>query len=157
MCVAVAAASMSASTYRPNSIYSHPVTESPKTGKALLLGRPEDRTWEEYLRKAVEELDREPVLATGTAITEIPWGDYELVILDDSAVVELARVISQIRSLNPEARIIIFSSSPSWEQAREAMLAGAVDYAPRELRHKYILGVIRRALTKRIRDVRRQD
>jgi len=156
MCVAAAAASTSASTYQPNSIYSQPVTESPKTSKALLLGGPDDRTWEKYLRKALEDLGREPVPATENNIAEVPWGDYDLVILDDGAVGDLAGTISHIRARNPGGRIILFSSAPSWEQAREAMLAGAVDYAPKELRHKYIVGVIRRALSKRLRDVKRQ-
>jgi len=156
MCVAAAAASTSASTCPPNSICI-PVTESPKTNKALLLGGPEDRTWEEYLRKAVEDLDRELTLATETPFNEVPWSDYDLVILDDGIAGDFAQMISQIHARNPEARIILFSSSPSWEQAREVMLAGAVDYAPKELRHNYILGVIKRALSRRVRDAKKQD
>lgn len=107
------------------------------------------------MRKAVEDLKREPVLATTTTIDEVPWGDYDLVILDAGAVGDLVKVISQIRARNAEARIILFSSSPTWEQAREAMLAGAVDYAPKVLRHNYILDVIRRGLSRQTRGAKK--
>lgn len=156
MYAVAAAGSPSASPCPPSNIYIQPVKQTPKTGKALLLGGPDDRTWEDYLRGAVEDLDRELVLANVTT-SEIPWRDYDLVILDAGAVGDLGRVIAHIRARNAEARIIIFSSSPSWEQAREALLAGAVDYAPKELRHSYILGVVKRGLSKRVRDAKKQD
>lgn len=121
-----------------------------------MLGRPGDRTWEEFLKRALAELHRELVLATEASADEVPWGEHDLVLLDAGGVADMTRAISQIRARNPDARIIILAPSPSWEQAREAMLAGAVDYAPKDLKHANIVEVIRRALGRRLLDPKKK-
>lgn len=121
-----------------------------------MLGRPGDRTWEEFLKRALAELHRELVLATEASADEVPWGEHDLVLLDAGGVGDMTRAISQIRARNPDARIIILAPSPSWEQAREAMLAGAVDYAPKDLKHANIVEVIRRALGRRLLDPKKK-
>jgi DNA-binding NarL/FixJ family response regulator len=157
MCVAAAAASASASTYRPRRIYDPPVTKVTHTSKALLLGWPGDRTWEEFLRRALAELHRELVFATEATADEVQWGKHDLILLDAGAVGDLTQAISRIRARNADARIIIFSPSPSWEQAREVMLAGATDYAPRELRQANIVEVIRRGLGRPLLDPKKKE
>jgi DNA-binding NtrC family response regulator len=131
--------------------------EAKKTGKTLLLSGSGDQTWEKHLRMAIEILNKELDVATEMAIDDLPWSDYDLVILDAGAISNMTEIISQVRAHNMAARIILFSSSPTWKQAREAMQAGAMDYAPKVLQRDQILAVIRRGLTKQISETPKQS
>lgn len=149
MYAAAAAALPFASIYLQRSIsifFTSALTEAEQTSSAILVGSPVARTWEECLRRALAELNRHLVLTTEATADEVSWAEHDLILIDAGAVGDLTRAISQIRARNPEARVIVFSSSPSWEQAREVMLAGAIDYAPKEFRHSNIVEVIRRGL-----------
>lgn len=128
-----------------------------KPSKTLLLSGREDQAWAKHLRTAVEFLDKELVVATETAINDLSWSDYDLVILDAGAISDVPEVILQVRRRNPATHIIVFSSSPTWEQARETMLAGAVDYSPKVFEHTRILEVIRRALSKQVHKTQKHD
>lgn len=116
--------------------------------KSLLLGGQGGQYWLEALRSAMAALDRELGIASEAEITQIAWCDYDLVILDAGIVSDLHAVISQIRAYNPEARIVVLSSSPDWKQAREVMLAGGVDYTRKSLDKDYILSTLKKDLAK---------
>jgi DNA-binding NarL/FixJ family response regulator len=116
--------------------------------KSLLLGGQGGHYWLEALRSAMADLDRDLGIASEAEIDQIEWRDYDLVLLDAGVVGDLPAVISQIREHNPEARIIVFSSSPDWKQAREVMLAGGVDYTRKSLDREYISSTLKKNLAK---------
>jgi DNA-binding NtrC family response regulator len=128
-----------------------------KRGKTLLLGGREDKTWTEIVRIAVDDLNKELAVSTEMLIDYLPWDEYDLVILDAGARNDIEKVVARVHERNSAARIIVFSPSPRWEQAREALLAGAVDYAPKELQPAQVLSVIRRGLSKQVRETRKRD
>lgn len=94
-------------------------------------------------------LGRDLEYAGEAEMESILWCDYDVIILDAGVINDLPSTISLIRSRNAEARIVVFSSAPHWKQAREVMLAGAVDYAPKLLDSKYIFSTLTRNLAKR--------
>lgn len=116
--------------------------------KSLLLGDQGGHYWLETLRSAMSVLDRELGIAGEDEMKQIVWRDYDLVILDAGAISDLPTVISQIRVYNSEARILVFSSSPDWKQAREVILAGGVDYTRKSLNEEYILSTLKKNLAK---------
>jgi len=97
------------------------------------------------------------VIAGEATINDLPWDEYDLVILDAGATSNAPEAISQVLGRNPSALVVVFSSSPTWEQAREMFLAGAVDYAPKILEHARIHAVIKNVLSKQTQKRRKTD
>ncbi len=54
--------------------------------------------------------------------------DEEAVIIWDASLEDTPKAIRRLHSVRPEARIIVVSPNPRWEEARECFRAGAVDY-----------------------------
>lgn len=77
------------------------------------------------------------------------WFGVDLVILDAAAFDNLGQTISDLRGAYLSAKVLVFSSLPDWRQAREALLAGAIDYLPKSLDRKQAPVKLREALEKR--------
>lgn len=120
-----------------------------KSKKILLLDGRSDHYWLEALRRAVSALDKALEIVSETKMKHILWHDYDLVILDAGVCSDLPSTISWIRSQNSETRIAVFSPAPTWKQAREVMLAGAIDYARKLLDEEHILLTLRNDLVRR--------
>jgi DNA-binding NarL/FixJ family response regulator len=116
--------------------------------KILMLDGRSDHYWLEVLQGAMSTLDGALEMVGEAGIQHIPWRDYDLVILDASVFSDLPSIISWIRSQDPEARIVVFSPAPAWKQAREVMLAGAIDYACKSLDREYILSTLKKNLAR---------
>jgi len=71
---------------------------------------------------------------------------YALVVLDVWATPDIADSISSIRQLQPNARIVVASAGPTWELAREAYDAGAVDFIVKPLDMQELRAMFARAL-----------
>jgi DNA-binding NarL/FixJ family response regulator len=132
------------------------VIQPVKPKKILLLNGRDDHYWLEALQKAVSALDRALEIVSEAKMKYILWHDYDLVILKTDVISDLLSIISRIRSQDPEARIVVFSPAPGWKQAREVMLAGAMDYAPKSLDREDVLSTIKKNLARRTTSWRRQ-
>jgi DNA-binding NarL/FixJ family response regulator len=59
---------------------------------------------------------------------------YTLIFLDAGILADLKYVksltelLGQLFSYHPQARVLVTTSSPTWKRARDALVAGAVDY-----------------------------
>jgi len=59
---------------------------------------------------------------------------YTLVFLDAGILADLkgfnslTNMLDQLFSHHPQVRVLVTTSSPTWKRAREALVAGAVDY-----------------------------
>jgi DNA-binding NarL/FixJ family response regulator len=120
-----------------------------KSKRILLLDGRNVSYWLETLQRAVSALDGALEIVGEASIQRISWRDYDLVILDASVFSDLPSTISWIRSQDPEARIVVFSTAPVWKQAREVMRAGAIDYAGKSLDREYILSTLKKNLVRR--------
>ena len=64
---------------------------------------------------------------------------YDVVIVDAGAVTSAPDVVSQVRSLNLNAKVVVVTSSPHWKIARAVFRAGATDYLLKSLDRAEIL------------------
>lgn len=119
-----------------------------KSKKSLLLDGRTGYYWLEALQNVMSALERDLEIASEAETEHILWRDYDLIILDAGIISDLPSKISQIRWQSPEARIMVFSSAPDWKQAREVMLAGAMDYARKSLDERYMLTTLRKVLAR---------
>jgi len=60
-------------------------------------------------------------------------GKYSLIIVDSAAVSEPELLVSQLRDRMPDCRVVVITPEPSWETARAAFEAGAMDFLPNTL------------------------
>ena len=116
--------------------------------KSLLLEGQRDHYWLASLRSALSALNRDLVVVSEAEMSRISWCEYDPIILEAGGITNLAFNISLIHLQNPQARIVVFSPSPDWKEAREAMLAGAADYARKSLNEDYILRTLRKSLDR---------
>ncbi|HLF29019.1 MAG TPA: hypothetical protein VJG32_22050 [Anaerolineae bacterium] len=126
------------------------------TKRILLLDGRDGSYWMDTLRSAACTLDGAIEVVDEASLPDIHWQDYDLVILNSSVSSDLPSTISWIRSQDPTAQIVVFSSAPAWKQAREVMLAGAIDYAHKSLNKEYILSTLERNLARQASSRRRR-
>ena len=117
-----------------------------KSKKSLLINGQADRQWSDILSRIIVELNFEINISDYSDNKKIIWEEYELIVLDASIFGDLVEIISQIRSKNNRACVIVFSSAPDWKQAREVLLAGAADYSRKTEEVKYLSSTIERNL-----------
>lgn len=119
-------------------------------GRAILLDHSPDKTWIEALRRSVLKLGLDLECADEPHLQSVSWRDVRLVLLGSALAVNSRAIISAISSKTKQCRIVVFSSCPSWEEAREALLAGATDYGPIPSTDSALLSSLENALRKGI-------
>jgi DNA-binding NarL/FixJ family response regulator len=87
-------------------------------------------SWLEILRQWACSLGIDLDVTGATGIESVRWSNYDLVVIGSSMASRSTKIITLVRHRNRSARIVVFSTCPDWRDAREALLAGAVDYAP---------------------------
>lgn len=118
------------------------------TNKSLLVNGKSGQHWLKTLNRVMSLLERDLEIANVFDKEQIFWRDYDLIILDASIVKDLVSTIKEICSQHAQARILVFSSAPDWKEARDVILAGAVDYTKKISDDKYVLLTIEKALAK---------
>jgi DNA-binding NtrC family response regulator len=114
----------------------------------LLISGSFDPYWGQILAQALESLGTLQVSTEPDAAMLLRSITYDLIIIDASGVEQAPRLIERIRAEQPDARVVIMTASPTWTRAREAFLAGAIDYTRKSLDLDEIRSVIQSALNK---------
>lgn len=114
----------------------------------LLINGSFDPYWTQILTRALEPLGALQVGAERDADVLLRSTTFDLIIVDTSGVEQVPRLIERIRTEQPDARVVIMTASPTWTRAREAFLAGAIDYTRKSLDPGEIASVIQAALNK---------
>ena len=97
----------------------------------LLLNGLEDKRWKALLTEVLRPWGR---LSVASASQGIPPGSEEpdgLIIIDATAVERAEKLVARLRLERPERRIVVVTASPTWQRARAAFEAGALDYLPK--------------------------
>ena len=89
--------------------------------------------WCQSLREALAPLGSLEIQREEAALGCVAQNRYALIIVDASATHDVVHLIRSLRSHQPGAHIVVFSASPTWQQAREAFRAGAMDYVRKSL------------------------
>jgi ActR/RegA family two-component response regulator len=101
--------------------------------RMVLLGTTKDNEWNNALKEALKPLGGIDVMEPGQLAAGEPNSKYKIVALDASYIDNVERYVSQLRSEEPDRRIVVLTAAPSWQSARAAFEAGAIDYLPKTL------------------------
>lgn len=69
-----------------------------------------------------------------------------LILIDATTVDWPERLVARLRLERPERRIVVLTASPTWQRARAALEAGAMDYLPQTLPADELLTAFRQAI-----------
>ena len=94
----------------------------------LLIGTKTERPWTSCLQSALSDLGKLHVISEEKAFRTVSNCHHDLIFIDSNCVDNVSSLISRLISKRPQTRIIVFTASPVWHQAREALYAGAADY-----------------------------
>jgi DNA-binding NtrC family response regulator len=115
----------------------------------LLVNGSHNHQWADTLKDVLGTYATLVITLEADAINLIKIQKYDLVILDAVVVNDLSLLIARIKSQQPNTRVIVATSSPTWTRAREAFQAGAVDYMTKSLNKREILLTVKKALRKK--------
>jgi DNA-binding NarL/FixJ family response regulator len=96
--------------------------------KVLLVGCVNEDPWFQLLSEAIACWGTLEVVSESQAIGCAEQKHYKLVIVDATAVNDVALFITGMRAQLPETKFVVITASPSWQQARIVFQTGAVDY-----------------------------
>lgn len=113
----------------------------------LFVGRPEDKGWLLILRQALKPLGSVETISEKDADERIAqYKCRAIVIIDAAAVDEVPTLVAHLRRECPKSHIIVVTSSPTWQRARDALQAGAVGYIRKSWDSRELLNTIKRIL-----------
>jgi DNA-binding NtrC family response regulator len=121
---------------------------TPENARFLLINGSTDPYWVDLLTQALQPLGTLQVGVEQDMAALLRDAAYDLVIIDTSRVEKATRLIKRIHAEQPGARIVLMTASPTWARAREAFLAGAIDYTRKSLDPDEIRTVVQSALNK---------
>lgn len=99
----------------------------------LLLNGLDDGFFKDFLADVLAPLG---TLGVAHAAEGWPADSQEpdgLILIDATVVEEAERLVARLRHERPERRIVVLTASPTWQRARAAFEAGAMDYLPKSM------------------------
>jgi DNA-binding NtrC family response regulator len=114
----------------------------------LLVSDQAESPWSLTLAEALAPLGHLHIVSEQEASEEIRRARYDVVIVDTTAVKEVAPLVTRLHAQQPEARMVVATLSPTWQRAREVMQAGAFDYIRKSLNKEETLVAIREILKR---------
>ncbi|MCI0401190.1 MAG: hypothetical protein L0Z68_07820 [Gammaproteobacteria bacterium] len=113
----------------------------------LLISDRDEPAWSAVLREAMTPLGSLQTILEDKAEAEMLRAQYDLIIIDAAAINQPAQLVSQLRALRPELRIAVAAVAPTWQETRNVLRAGAVDYFRRSPNKEELLLTIRDILS----------
>lgn len=114
----------------------------------LLLDGAEGSYWTTFLADALAPLG---TLSVARASQGGPLQEDEpdgLILIDATMVENVEKLVSSLRLERPERRIVVMTASPTWQRARAAFEAGAIDYLPKTLSRDELRGAFEQVLSR---------
>jgi len=113
----------------------------------LLISRPENTAWPLILSQALASLGTLKVVSESDAVRRIAQYQCKAVVIIDAAAIEdVPALIARLRRQCPKTLIVVATASPTWQRARDAFQAGAVDYIRRSWDSKELLNTMKEIL-----------
>lgn len=97
----------------------------------LLIGTADQ--WARVLERAVLPLGQLRVLDESAAVAQLDLRVYAAIIIDAGVVADAYALCQRVQVQRPGTRVIIVTASPTWQRARQAFQAGALDYVRKSL------------------------
>jgi len=102
----------------------------------------EDNNWQTYLKEALAPLGRLRTMEVQEAMAFLEDRMQDLMIIDATSTENVDGLVSRLRSAQPDRRIVVVTASPTWQRARAAFEAGAIDYLPKSLSKADLLNTL---------------
>jgi response regulator of citrate/malate metabolism len=99
----------------------------------LLVADSVSSYWVANLAEAAAPLGELAVIESGKAMEYIIDTERDVIMLDSSLEGDVIEEVTRLRAEKPGCRVVVVTASPTWERARAAFRAGAVDYLPNTL------------------------
>jgi DNA-binding NtrC family response regulator len=116
--------------------------------KILLIAAGDDYRWIKIVTSAANKLTSSlDVIGSAELDSIVSWHDYWLVILDASYKTSLSKIIPAIHSIRNDLPVIVLSPAPKWQEAKEALSAGARDYGIKSSNSEDIFRIIKNNIT----------
>jgi DNA-binding NtrC family response regulator len=87
----------------------------------------------DQVRSGIESLGRVVAMAPSQFDPTIHTADRDLVIVDATYVRQTDQLVTRICDNSPHSRVVVITASPTWQRARSAFEAGAMDYLSKNL------------------------
>jgi len=114
----------------------------------LLISDRDEPAWSAVLREALTPLGSLQTILEDKAEAEVLRAHYDLIIIDAAAINQPAQLVSRLRARGPDLRIAVAAVTPTWQETRNVLRAGAVDYFRRSPNKEELLLTIRDILTR---------
>jgi DNA-binding NtrC family response regulator len=110
----------------------------------LVISNDPDSVWLEIVGDALQSLGELQVVSEQEASMQIKVKDYDLMILDATAISgDIATLVARLHKERPNVPIVVATTSPTWQRARQVFRAGASDYIRKSLDRERILASLR--------------
>lgn len=112
----------------------------------LLVSNSQTDSWQQKIKEVVVlRGSLRTTLEEGT-LALIEQQDFDLIIIDSTNIKDASQLVSKIKGLKPDARIIVATASPTWRRAADAFRLGAIDYIRKSSGKREILSVLKKAI-----------
>jgi DNA-binding NtrC family response regulator len=115
----------------------------------LVISNDPDSVWLQIVGDALQSLGELQVVSEQEASMQIKVKDYDLMILDATAISgDIATLVARLHKERPNVSIVVATTSPTWQRARQVFRAGASDYIRKSLDKERILASLREVLER---------
>jgi DNA-binding NarL/FixJ family response regulator len=114
----------------------------------LLISDQTRTAWNEVPGDILSSLGSLQVVTEEEINPEILRTHFDLIIMDAAAIKDPAQLVSRLRSLNPGIRIVVASVTPTWQEARAVLRAGAADYFSRPVNQDELFSTMQETLRR---------
>ena len=122
------------------------MVQMPTPSHFLLISDSPDDYGNQVLREALAALGSLQVASESELACVLQEQTYDIVVVDAGAVTSAPEVVSQVRELDPDTRIVVVTTSEHWKVARDVFRAGAMDYLSKSLSKGEMLASFQKVL-----------
>ena len=114
----------------------------------LLLQGDKDSYWSAFLADVIAPMGTLGVAVAQEWIAEKEEEPDGLIIVDATNVGQFEKVVSTLCAEKPQRRVVVMTASPTWQRARAAFEAGAIDYLPKTLPADELRNLLKQMLSE---------
>lgn len=115
----------------------------------LFISVSEEALWFQKMVKILSSMGTLQVVSQGQATHLINEHKYDMVIVDTASIDDESQVITKVHLKQPQARIVVITTTPTWRRAREVLLhSGAMDYISKTLSERELRSIFKDILAK---------
>lgn len=106
----------------------------------LAVGNHLDGAWLQVVGDALKSLGKLHFASGQEALIQLKTQDYDLIVIDATTIgSNIAALVSKLHQERPNIPILVATTSPTWQRARQVFLAGAADYIRKSFDKEQIL------------------